>query len=471
MRRYAIFFFFLNSLFSEVSSEERPNVLLICVDDLRPELGCYGREYIQSPEIDALAKSGILFENHYVQAPTCGASRAAMLTGRYGPVTNSNTNASLVQRANRLAKGEKVNPTMPAWFRERGYTTVAIGKVSHHPGGYEGAKWNDKKKPEMPNSWDRSLLPTGPWQHPKGWMHGLAHGEIRDGSKTTDVYQAIAGPDSIYPDGVMIPEALNQLKSLAQEDKPFFLAVGILRPHLPFGAPKKYLDLYQGVDLPPIPHPNKPEGRTTWHQSGEFNKYKRWGKDANKDAAFADEVRRHYAACVSYADTMVGKVMKALEETGVKENTIVVLWGDHGWHLGEHAIWGKHSLFEESLRSPLIFSYPKQKLKSESSEAVVESVDLFPTLCDLVGMTPPEKLDGESLVPFLENPEKEDSSQSAISYYGIGKTVRTSEHRLIVQKDGFVELYEDPSKNGETENVAAEHPEVVARLRKQLKGL
>ena len=467
MRPCCLFWFYLTSLNFGLFASEKPNVLLICVDDLRPELGCYGKEYIQSPQIDALAKSGTLFENHYVQAPTCGSSRAAMLTGRYG----SRSNASLFERANKLAQGKKVNLTMPEWFRKQGYTTVAIGKVSHHPGGFDGPEWNDKDKPEMPGSWDRSLLPAGPWQHPKGWMHGLANGEIREKAEEMSVYQAVAGPDSIYPDGVMIPEAISQLQSLAQEEKPFFLAVGILRPHLPFGAPKKYLDLYQGVELPPIPHPNKPEGRTTWHQSGEFNKYKRWGKDANKDAAFADEVRRHYAACVSYADTMVGKVMQALEQTGAKENTIVVLWGDHGWHLGEHGIWGKHSLFEESLRSPLIISYPKQKIKNERSSAVVQSVDLFPTLCTLANMAPPQELDGESLLPFLENPKKQDPTQSAISYFGIGKTVRTAEHRLIVQKDGLVELYEHPLKYGETENIAEENPEIVARLQKQLEGL
>ena len=167
---------------------KKPNVLLICVDDLRPELGCYGVDYIRSPNIDKLARSGVLFRRHYVQAPTCGASRYTLLTGRYGPAGNG----ALFQRAGQLKSSpDAVPPSMPAWFRKAGYTTVSIGKVSHHPGGRGGRDWNDDAQPEMPNSWDRHLLPAGPWQHPRGWMHGLAHGEIRKNAKDMDVFQAL----------------------------------------------------------------------------------------------------------------------------------------------------------------------------------------------------------------------------------------------------------------------------------------
>ncbi|MEN8678846.1 MAG: sulfatase, partial [Akkermansiaceae bacterium] len=346
MRILLVLFAFLGTSFA------KKNVLLICIDDLRPELNSFGADYIHSPHIDALAARGRAFTRHYVQAPTCGASRYALLTGTYGPAGNG----ALFARANKIK-----NPSLPGYFRKNGYTTVSVGKVSHHPGGRGGSDWNDDSKPEMPESWDRHLLPAGKWQHPRGWMHGLANGEIRKNAKDMDLFQSTEGPDEIYPDGPAVNETLNQLDLLAKGNKagkPFFLATGILRPHLPFGAPAKYMTHYQDAKLPPIAHPKKPEGKTTWHGSGEFMKYNRWGKNPNTDPDFAIEVRKHYAACVSYADAQVGKIIARLNKLGLAENTIIIVWGDHGWHLGEHAIWGKHSLFEESLRSPLIIVDP-----------------------------------------------------------------------------------------------------------------
>ena len=353
--RVTAFLLFVALLCDIKSNAASPNILLICVDDLRPELGCFGADYIQSPHIDTLASQGRVFRSHYVQAPTCGASRYTLLTGRYGGAGNN----ALFQRAAKLHdQPEAVSASMPAWFRSHGYTTVSVGKVSHHPGGLGGKDWNDSNELEMPESWNRHLLPAGEWQHPRGWMHGLANGEIRSNAKDMDVFQSVEGSDSMYPDGISVSEGVRQLTELAAAGKPFFLAIGILRPHLPFGAPAKYLRPYSDVVLPPIPHPEKPHWQTTWHKSGEFMKYNRWERDPNKDADFAVEVRKHYAACVSYADASVGKIMKALKASGAQSNTVVVLWGDHGWHLGEHAVWGKHTLFEESLRSPLIISKP-----------------------------------------------------------------------------------------------------------------
>ena len=446
-------------LFQPATAESRPNVLLLCVDDLRPELNCYGKDYIQSPHIDALAEKGRLFRRHYVQAPTCGASRYTLLTGRYG----GSSNGALFDRAKKLAKdSESIPPSLPAWFRQNGYTTVSVGKVSHHPGGRGGSDWDDPKTPEMPESWDRHLLPAGDWQHPRGWMHGLAQGEIRKNAKDMDVFQAIEGPDDIYPDGISTDEALRQLEELAAEEKPFFLAVGILRPHLPFGAPAKYLEPYQGVDLPPVPHPDKPEGKTTWHGSGEFMKYNRWGRDPNSDPEFSEEVRRHYAACVTYADAQVGRLMKMLSESGEADDTIVVLWGDHGWHLGEHSIWGKHCLFEEALRSPLIITYPGIPDPGQPTESIVETLDLFPTLCELAELPMPDFVNGSSLKSLLEDPSAE--GHPAFSYSRGKRTVRTDTQRLILHQDGFAELYDHDSPEAETANVAESNPEAVAEL-------
>ena len=444
---------------------KRPNVLLICVDDLRPELACYGASYIQSPNIDRLAASGRLFRRHFVQAPTCGASRATLLTGRYSGAGNY----ALFQRAEKLkAEAGSVPPSMPAWFRKHGYTTVSVGKVSHHPGGRGGADWDDPAILEMPDSWDRHLLPAGAWQHPRGWMHGLANGEIRGKASAMDVFQSVDGPDSIYPDGISIETALSQMGQLATDgEKPFFLAVGILRPHLPFGAPAKYLKPYQDVELPPVAHPAKPGGRTTWHGSGEFMKYNRWKRNPNTDAEFAVEVRKHYAACVSYADAQVGRLMQRLDELGANDNTIVILWGDHGWHLGEHAIWGKHALFEESLRSPLIIRPPGIPKPGQPTGSMVEALDIFPTLCELAGLPKPDFVQGVSLRPLLDDPNA--PGHPAISYTPKAKTVRTDTHRLILHQDGYAELYDHRSPAGETENTAAANEALVEEMTALLK--
>jgi len=443
---------------------QKPNVLLICVDDLRPELKSFGAEYISSPNIDDLASKGVAFHNHFVNAPSCGPSRYTLLTGQYGPVGNN----ALFLRAGKIVKGtEDIDKSMPEWFRANGYTTVSVGKVSHHPGGRGGKGWADSSKVEMPNAWDKHLMPVAEWETPLGAMHGLAKGEIRESRGTMDIFQSVEGDDYLYPDGAIADEALKQLRELAgNKEKPFFLAVGIIKPHLPFGAPKSYYDRYEGVELPAIQHPKRPKGKTTWHGSGEFMGYNRWGKNPNQDAAFADEVRRHYAACVSYADAQVGKVLAELKKTGADKNTIVVLWGDHGWHLGEHAVWGKHSLFEESLHSPLIIHYPRMKQSGVKTNTVVETVDIFPTVCDLAGIEIPEYAHGESMKKILVDPNTE--GHTAIAYTSKASTIRTATHRMTLHKDGFVELYDHTAADGETTNIADENPALVEELKVKL---
>ena len=294
--------------------------------------------------------------------------------------------------------------------------------MSHHPGGRGGPDWDDDTRPEMPDSWDRHLMPTGPWRHPRGAMHGLARGDIRRVPGEMALFQSEPGPDTLYPDGLVAEEALRQLETLADGEPPFFLAVGLIRPHLPFGAPAQYMTPYADAEPPPIPHPNKPAGKTTWHGSGEFMKYDRRGRDPRADAAFATAVRRHYAACVTYADALAGRILGRLDELGLRDDTVVVLWGDHGWHLGEHAVWGKHTLFEESLRSPLIVAHPALPAPGTPTRAVVESIDLYPTLCDLAGLPVPAFLDGESLRPILHDPAA--PGDAARSYTPSARTIR-----------------------------------------------
>ncbi|MCB1122559.1 MAG: sulfatase [Verrucomicrobiae bacterium] len=460
--RFLLSFLFLGT----VLGYAQKNVLLLCIDDLRPELKSFGKDYIHSPNIDKLASQGRPFFRHYVQAPTCGASRYALLTGRYGPGNNN----ALFDRAERIAKNpDAVVPSMPAWFRQHGYTTVSVGKVSHYPGGRGGPDWNDEAIPEMPDSWDRHLCPEGPWQHPRGIMHGLAHGEIRGDAEEMDVYQSAEGPDTIYPDGLIVEEGLRQMEELAGAGKPFFLAVGIIRPHLPFGSPAKYMEPYKDAELPPTPHPDKPDRRTTWHKSGEFMKYNRWGRDPNEDEEFAIKVRKHYAACVSFADAQVGKLLSRLDSLGLRDETIIVLWGDHGWHLGEHAIWGKHALFEESLLSPLIISAPGMKATGKPTRSMVETLDIYPTLCELTGLTRPQGIQGVSLSSILADPQS--PGHVAVGYFGrAGRTLRTDTYRMILQEDGFVELYDHRLPDAETVNLAGANGPLVAAMTAQLEA-
>jgi iduronate 2-sulfatase len=440
-----------------------PNVLLLCVDDLRPELGCYGVEHARTPHIDRLAAQGRVFQRHYVQAPTCGASRYALLTGLYGPRGND----ALMQRARQT---DARRPSLPEAFRAAGYTTVAVGKVSHHPGGRGGERWSDEQMQEMPGAWDRQPLPCGAWKDAEGLMHGLAHGATR-GKSPYPVFQTEEGPDTIYPDGLITEAALGELKLLAKQSKPFFLAVGWIRPHLPFGCPHKWYDLHAATELPPILHPNRPRGVTTWHNSGEFMRYDRGGRDPRKDPEYADRVRRHYAASVSYADAQVGRLMAELDARNLHDRTIVILWGDHGWHLGEHGVWGKHTLFEESLRSPLIVRYPGIPHAGESNESVVSTVDLFPTLCDLAGIAAPDFLHGTSLKEALNHPGH--AGGQAVSYFAGAETLRTPRHRLIRHhakqgKPACFELYDHASPEGETLNRADREKELVTELARRL---
>ena len=451
---------------STAMAQSKQNVLLVCIDDLRPELNCYGQSYIKSPHIDQLAQRGRSFHRHYVNAPSCGPSRYAMLTGLYA--VSGKSNEHLFQRGRKIEKTpDEVPPSMPEWFRKRGYTTVSVGKISHYPGGRCGKGWADDSILELPRSWDRHLMPVGKWKNPQGAMHGYANGKRRiRKTKKNFVFESVEGPDTIYPDGLIAKEGLKQLEQLAAEEKPFFLAIGLIKPHLPFGAPKKYLELYDGVELPPIPHPQKPQGVTTWHKSGEFMGYNRWGKNPNKDKAFATQVRKHYAACVSYADKHVGDIMSKLKETGADKNTIVVLWGDHGWHLGEHSVWGKHCLFEESLHSPLIVYYPGIEQAGQKSDAVVETVDLFPTLCELADLPVPKFAQGHSLQPILADPTA--TGHTAIAHYTTRRTLRTATHRLIEHEDGNVELYDHTSPEKETQNIATANPDLVKKLKTEL---
>lgn len=444
---------------------ERPNVLFIAVDDLRPWLGCYEEGLKVSPNIDRLAAGGRLFSRHYVQVPTCGASRCSLMFGRYpGRFPGDAGNEAIQKTAAR-----QPHPSLPALFRNNGYRTISVGKITHYPGGRGGKDWQEGAE-ELPGAWDVCVMPTGPWKSPESAMHGYAGGISRSkGGEKSSLTEFAAGDDRTYPDGWIVDEAVSRLNEAAEAGKPFFLAAGFIKPHLPFVAPESYRKEAESFQVPQPKVTAKPEFPTTWHGSAEFRQYRFNEGNPFQSAEAAEACRRAYLACIRYTDAQIGKLLDALDRSSAAKNTVVVLWSDHGWLHGEHGVWGKHCLFEEALRSPLIIRAPGQKESSAKSNQIVETIDLFPTLADLAGIAPPASLDGKSLRPILEDP-KAASDGIAAGAWQDKLTIRNDRFRLIVSRKDpdYVELYDHRADPIEELNVAAEQPAEVASLRGKL---
>ena len=260
-------------------------------------------------------------------------------------------------------------------------------------------------------------------------MHGYANGKARV-KKVTPVYE---DEDARYPDDAIMDGFKIQLQQVSQQQKPWLLAVGLLRPHLPFACHSKHLEPYKDVRLPSIPANKKPANGEFWHSSGEFMNYKQ-SADPRKDQAYADNVRKHYAACVTSSDEHIGGILQQLKDAKLDDNTIVVLWSDHGWHLGEQQIWGKHSPYAVALHSPLCIKLPKTSRAGIASDQVVETVDIYPTLCELANIPLPDHLDGNSLAKILANPNSK-SDGTAIAYWKKTKSIITQhEHKIYTWK-------------------------------------
>lgn len=453
-----------------VAEGKRPNVLFIAVDDLRPQLGCYGNSYMVTPNLDHLAGEGRLFLRHYVQVPTCGASRYALMTGRTPARTDGFNNDAFEKHR---AEG---GVFMPEWFRRQGYRTESIGKISHQPDGriFEYSGKGDGRL-EMPESWDAVGLPYGQWKYGWGAFFGYSNGVGREFHPSPTGTEFHPVEDDGYPDGLIAHAALERLENLSRKDAPFFLAVGFFKPHLPFNAPKKYWDLYEDQAIPLPENPSRPEGvfDRSLHSSGEmFGRYRHPEKPPVSED-YTQHLRRSYMACVSYVDAQIGKLLKRVTELGLKDNTIVVVWGDHGWHLGDQGLWGKHTLFEQALRSTLIVRVPGQISPGMPSDRIVETLDLYPTLLELCGLERPQGLDGESLVSEFKGGEPKISPENemARSYWKNGKSLRVNRWRLTVYgkgEDASVELYDYLMDPFERRNVAANFPQIVEVLKKRM---
>lgn len=471
----SVIFFILFSC-SKPAAEEKPyNVLFIAIDDLRPELGVYGNDIIQTPNLDAIGRQGTLFENHYVQVPTCGASRCSILTGLWPRSRQHLQNSAVEQFMSNEPEGDTPE-SFVHHFKRNGYYTVGIGKISHSVDGlwYGYEESPEGAKMEMPHSWDEMLFDPGKWE--TGWnaFFGYADGSNRQGkNKQVKPYEAGEVDDLGYPDGLSTQLAVKKLKELSGKDQPFFMGLGLFKPHLPFTAPKKYWDLYEREDIPLSPFPELPENvhPNSLQESGEFNSYQlgdeKAGLDQQLSDAYARKLRHAYYASVSYSDALVGKVLEALEEEGLADNTIIVVWGDHGWHLGDHRVWGKHTNFEMALRSPLLVKVPGMIPRRIGTDMPVSSIDLYPTLMELTGIPVDFPLDGQSLVPLITAGADSARAAQAFSYFKNGISMRTERYRLVKyfrEAEPTVELYDHQNDPMETINVAGDHPDIITEL-------
>lgn len=471
-------------LFTKLYAADRPNVLFIAVDDMRPELGCYGNTIVKTPNIDRIAARGIVFNKAYCQQAVCSPSRTAMLTGLRPDMTkvwDLNTHF-------RVAQPDCV--TLPQHFKANGYYCSALSKV-YHKGFEDGRSWSEPHWYPMGKSVDTDLLDHTKQivtKHETIVEEYTAPLEKPDkDAKRGPAYEVSFKAENELPDGATAIEAVKRLRLLKVKDKPFFLAVGFLKPHLPFVAPKKYWDLYDPstIPLPTIDHLPVGSPEFAGHKNGELHNYPGVPKEDPIPADFARTLRHGYYACISYTDAQIGTVLDALDKEGLSDNTIIVLWGDHGWQLGDHGLWHKHTNFELAARAPLLISVPKSKTAGKKCDVPVEFVDVYPTLADICGLPAPTKIDGTSLKDFIIDPTAP-STRVAISQYprkdmatGIdvmGYSIRDSRWRAIFWRDRngpniiATELYDEQNDPTETVSLAGkpEHKALMESFAKHL---
>ncbi|MEW6302446.1 MAG: sulfatase [Verrucomicrobiota bacterium] len=449
------------------------NVLFFAVDDLRPEFGAYGKSYIQSPNLDRLAKGGLTFHRAYCQQAVCSPSRSSLLTG----TRPDTTKVYDLQTHFRKALPDVV--TLPQHFKQNGYFVQGMGKLFH--GGLDD-----------PRSW------SVPWTKPQTahGAYGLAKhnamvsGKKKGGGETRGpAFESSEVPDNTFHDGALADMAIAALREIKQKNQPFWLGVGFIRPHLPFVSPKKYWDLYDPakIQLAPNPFPPKDAPDYAVTSFGELRSYHGIPPSGPVPDDLARQLKHGYYAAISYMDAQMGRVLDELERLGLRENTVVILWGDHGWKLGEHGSWCKHSNVENDANAPLLISVPGMKSAGQRTDALVEFVDIYPTLAELCGLPRPAHLEGTSFAPVIENPNRAWKT-AAFSQYPrssggkqlMGYSMRTERYRFTrwVQKADHskveaVELYDHRTDPQENVNIAHEpkNAELVAKLTEQwLKG-
>lgn len=440
----------------------RPNILFIAVDDLRPELGCYGMDYIKSPNIDRIAKNGIVFNRAYCQQAVCSPTRSSLMTGTRPDTTQ------VYDLETHFRKALPDVVTLGQHFKQNGYFVQGMGKIYH--GNLDDA-------------------PTWSVPCPKFEFRRYALKENRDLDKLNrksdrrgPAFEAEDVADNVLHDGKLAELAVSAMREMSAKQQPFFLAVGFTKPHLPFVAPKRYWDLYNPTEIKLATTTFRPRDAPAYSivPGGELRKYHGIPAGPIPDD-LARQLKHGYYASISYMDAQVGMLLDALDRLDLSKNTIVILWGDHGWKLGEHDAWCKHSNVENDTKVPLILSVPGRK-GGVHSDALVEVVDIYPTLTELAGLALPEHLEGTSFVPLLENPGRPWKS-AAFSQYPrnkmMGYSMRSERYRFTAWLDRLdhtkvhaVELYDHQTDPQENENIAKkpENEELIRQLGAQLKA-
>ncbi len=490
--RIAVSFFLLGSLVPALATEHfvsgtedsPPNVLFIAIDDLRPELGCYGSELAVTPHIDDLAQRGVWFDRAYTQQAVCAPARNTVMTG-LRPDTLGITDLSTFFRDKRPQA-----VTLPEYFITQGYLAEAYGKIYHVSHGNQ----NDEQSWTAP-AWTagKDFYATDKnkrlfWENRNRQNQRKARGLPARGPNSGPSFEIHDAPDSEYADWKIAEKSLSALRRLSGSGRPFFLAVGFIKPHLPFVAPQRFWDLYppERINLPELsqwPGDTPMVATNAW---GELRNYAGIPATGGLDRATALNLIRGYYACISFVDAQIGRLMAELDALDLRDDTIVVLWSDHGFKLGEYGAWCKHTNFELDTRVPLIVSSPGLPRPGARSAALVELVDLYPTLCELAGLAVPQGLDGVSFVPQLEDPGRVGKGAVLSQFPGtyedrhyMGYSVRTRDHRYtewVDQIDGTVfetELYDLRTSALEIQNIAGrpEHSALLARLRDTLADL
>ena len=511
---------------SAALAADRPNVLFIAVDDLRPELGCYGSPIAVTPNLDKLADDGLLFNRAYCQQAICRPSRASLMTGTRPSTTG------LYHNYVALRELQPDILTMPEHFIANGYEAAYCGKIFHNGDTDEGRSWSRNPVKKIAGL----KKPLGPYRLPENqklksdnFKRMLTkYGEAaKRGLGNGPAYEKSDVADTDYTDGYNTQLAIATMKEMAtNKDKPFFLGMGYKLPHLNWCAPKKYWDLYDVSKIPMASEKQSPQDGATMGLHASFELRVRAGipKSGPLGEELSRTLKHAYLASVSYVDAQIGNLVAALEQAGLRDNTIIIVWGDHGWHLGDMGVWGKATNYEIATRVPMMIWTPKMTARGKTTDALVELVDMFPTLCELAGVAKPDHLEGHSFVPLLSDPNRV-WKKAAFSQYPnpalrewaanplsrgmretwfgplisevegrikkqhgdkwdreffeqhlMGYTMRTDRYRLVVWRDHrdptaapiYTELFDHQSDPSETKNIADQNPSLVTELTKQL---
>ncbi|MES2466959.1 MAG: sulfatase-like hydrolase/transferase [Verrucomicrobiota bacterium] len=452
----------------------KPNVLLICVDDLKPLLGCYGDKTIKSPNIDRLAARSVVFDRAYCNQAVCAPSRNTLMTG-VRPST-----LGIYDLGTHFRKAAPDAITLTQHFKQQGWKTEGMGKILHvgHGNREDAASWS---VPHWPAKSIHYALAESRAASGLTREEALFDNKSAQGLPRGAAFESAGVPDNAYGDGQLAEEAIRRLQATrATPEVPFFLAVGFVRPHLPFNAPKKYWDLYDRAAFPLPERRTPPDGAPSYAPQfgGELRQYAGIPEQGDLPEDLQRTLIHGYHAAVSYMDAQLGKVLDELDRLSLTEQTIIVLWGDHGWHLGDHSMWCKHTNYEQATRIPFMIAAPGISQAGTHSPAMVETVDLFPTLLELAGLPAPAgplKLEGTSLVPVLRDAAASVKDHILHVYprgARLGRAIRTATHRLVEWKvpgaspdTAEWELYDYVNDPLETKNLAATQPETVAKLR------